>query len=107
MRDEGRPADYAERASGIGMLDFDILRQHRRESCPFADAITKRAPKHSAEIGTSGSDDDIPLPILPSLCMGNSHLNLPQITVPIGFDRVRQKGTRAEQYNQQHYYFDH
>ena len=74
MRNKGRPSDYAERAvGGIGMFDFDILRQHRREGCAFANPITKRAPKHSREIGTSGSDDDIPPPILPILCMSHEH----------------------------------
>ena len=50
MRDEGRPSDHEARAVGrIGMFDFDILRQHRREGCAFANPITKRASKHSRE----------------------------------------------------------
>jgi hypothetical protein len=50
MRDEGRPSDYAKRAIGrIGMFDFNILRQHRREGRTFAKPITKRAPKHGRE----------------------------------------------------------
>jgi hypothetical protein len=50
MRDEGRPSEYTERAIGrIRKFKFDILRQHRREGCAFANPITKRAPKHSRE----------------------------------------------------------
>jgi len=69
MRDEGRPSEYAERAAGrIGMFDFDILRQHRREGCAFANPITQRALSIAAKTG-SGSDDDILPPILPILCI--------------------------------------
>jgi hypothetical protein len=51
-RDEGCPSRHAARPLGrIEMFDFDMLRQHRREGCAFANPITKRAPQHSCEDG--------------------------------------------------------
>ena len=74
MRNKGRPSDYAERAvGGIGMFDFDILRHIAGKVALSLTRSPSTLLSIAAKIGTSGSDDDIPPPILPILCMSREH----------------------------------